>query len=115
MGSVVFPDAALKVFLTAGAKIRAERRAKQIGISCEGLEFERILSDIEARDEADRRRSVAPLKQLPDAELLDTSGLSIEEAVKKVLDWYREKIKLLYNAAFSAHPLRLGAAVLYKH
>ena len=90
MGSVVFPDAALKVFLTAGAKIRAERRAKQIGIPCEGLEFERILSDIEARDEADRRRSVAPLKQLPDAELLDTSGLSIEEAVKKVLDWYHK-------------------------
>ena len=90
MGSVVFPDAALKIFLTAGAKIRAERRAKQIGIPCEGLEFERILSDIEARDEADRRRSVAPLKQLPDAELLDTSGLSIEEAVKKVLDWYHK-------------------------
>ena len=90
MGSTVFPDAQLKIFLTASAPIRAERRAKQIGIPCEGLEFERILSDIEARDEADRRRSVAPLKQLPDAELLDTGGLSIEEAVKKVLDWYRK-------------------------
>ncbi|MDO5058751.1 MAG: (d)CMP kinase [Neisseria sp.] len=91
MGSVVFPDAALKVFLTASAQVRAERRAKQLGLPCEGLAFDRILSDIEARDEADRRREVAPLKQLPDAELLDTSDLGIEEAVKKVLDWYEKK------------------------
>lgn len=83
IGSVVFPDAALKIFLTASANIRAQRRAKQLGIPCEGVAFERILSDIEARDEADRRRPVAPLKQLPDALLLDTDNLSIEEAVKK--------------------------------
>lgn len=88
IGSVIFPEAALKVFLTASAQVRAERRAKQLGLPCEGVAFERILSDIEARDEADRRRSVAPLKQLPDALLLDTSALSIEESVKKVLDWY---------------------------
>ncbi|QEY24905.1 (d)CMP kinase [Neisseria animalis] len=88
IGSVIFPDAALKVFLTASARVRAERRAKQIGLPCEGLEFDRILSDIEARDEADRRRAVAPLRQLPDAQLLDTTELNIEEAVKKVLDWY---------------------------
>lgn len=90
MGSVVFPDAELKIFLTASAQVRAERRAKQLGIACEGLAFERILADIEARDEADRRRSAAPLQQLPDARLLDTSALNIEETVKKVLDWYRE-------------------------
>ena len=71
--------------------MRAERRAKQLGLPCEGVAFERILSDIEARDEADRRRAVAPLKQLPDAELLDTSEMGIEEAVKKVLDWYGKK------------------------
>ncbi|MDO1508995.1 MULTISPECIES: (d)CMP kinase [unclassified Neisseria] len=88
MGSVVFPDAVLKIFLTASAQIRAQRRAKQIGVQCEGVEFERILSDIEARDEADSRRAVAPLKQLPDALLLDTSEMNIEESVKKVLDWY---------------------------
>lgn len=91
MASVVFPDAELKVFLTASAQIRAERRAKQLGLPCEGIEFERILSDIEARDEADRRRTIAPLQQLPDARLLDTSDLTIEEAVKKVLDWYEKK------------------------
>lgn len=88
MGSVIFPDAALKIFLTASARIRAERRAKQIGVPTEGVAFERILADIEARDEADSRRAVAPLKQQPDALLLDTTHLNIEESVKKVLDWY---------------------------
>lgn len=88
IGSVIFPQAALKVFLTASAQVRAERRAKQIGLPCEGVEFDRILSDIEARDESDRRRAVAPLQQLPDAQLLDTTELGIEESVKKVLDWY---------------------------
>lgn len=90
MGSVVFPDAVLKVFLTASAQVRAQRRARQLGLPCEGVEFDRILSDIEARDEADRRRPVAPLRQLPDAVLLDTTDLGIEESVKKVLDWYRK-------------------------
>lgn len=88
MGSVIFPDAALKIFLTASARTRAERRAKQIGVPTEGVAFERILADIEARDEADSRRAVAPLKQQPDALLLDTTHLTIEESVKKVLDWY---------------------------
>ncbi|MDO4906211.1 (d)CMP kinase [Neisseria sp.] len=90
MGSVIFPDAALKIFLTASARTRAERRAKQIGVPAEGVAFERILADIEARDEADSRRAVAPLKQQPDALLLDTTHLTIEESVKKVLDWYAE-------------------------
>ena len=91
MGSVVFPDAVLKVFLTASPQVRAERRAKQIGVPLTGSGFERILADIETRDEADRNRAVAPLQKLPEAHLLDTSALTIEESVKKVLDWYREK------------------------
>ncbi|OAM31946.1 cytidylate kinase [Eikenella sp. NML03-A-027] len=91
MGSVVFPDAVLKVFLTASPQVRAERRAKQIGVPLASAGFERILADIEARDEADRNRAVAPLQKLPEAHLLDTSALTIEESVKKVLDWYREK------------------------
>ena len=91
MGSVVFPDAVLKVFLTASPQVRAERRAKQIGVPLDGAGFERMLADIEARDEADRNRAVAPLQKLPEAHLLDTSALMIEESVKKVLDWYREK------------------------
>ena len=90
IGSVVFPEAELKIFLTAESKIRAERRSKQIGIPCEGPAFDRILSDIKARDEADRNRTLAPLKQQPDALLLDTSHMSIEESIKKVLDWYHK-------------------------
>ena len=91
MGSVVFPDAVLKVFLTASAEIRAQRRAKQLGLPCSGVAFDRILADIEARDAADSRRTVAPLRRFPDAELLDTSEMGIDEAVKKVIDWYEKK------------------------
>ncbi len=91
MGSVVFPNARLKIFLTASAQVRAERRAKQLGLPLAGVAFDRILSDIEARDEADRSRAAAPLKQSADAFLLDTSALTIEESVKKVLDWYEKK------------------------
>ena len=94
MGSVVFPDACLKIFLTASPEIRAQRRAKQINISLQGVEFEKILADIQARDEADRNRAVAPLQRLPDTLLLDTSDWTIEESVKKVLDWYSKKNNL---------------------
>lgn len=90
MASVVFPQAQLKIFLTAAAEVRACRRAKQLGLPCEGLEYQRIVADIQARDLADSRRTSAPLRQEPDAKLLDTSDLSIDETVKKVLDWYRE-------------------------
>ena len=91
MGSVVFPEACLKIFLTASAQIRAERRAKQLNLPLTGKEFAQILADIEARDEADRNRAVAPLKQLPDALLLDTSDLTIEEAVTQVLAWHKKQ------------------------
>ncbi|MDK4688014.1 (d)CMP kinase [Kingella negevensis] len=90
MGSIVFPEAQLKIFLTASAQIRAERRAKQINVPLSGCEFEQILTDIEARDEADKNRPVAPLRQLPDAKLLDTSNLGIEETVAQVLAWYEK-------------------------
>ena len=90
MGSVVFPQARLKIFLTAAAEVRACRRAKQLGLPCTGLEYQRIVADIQARDLADSRRASAPLRQEPDAKLLDTSDLGIDETVKKVLDWYRE-------------------------
>lgn len=90
MGSVVFPQAALKIFLTASSQVRAERRAKQLGIPLESIEFQRILSDIEIRDKNDQQRTVAPLVQQADALLLDTTHLTIEEAVKKIIDWYKK-------------------------
>lgn len=91
MASVVFPDADLKVFLTATADVRAQRRAKQIGVEIGSPAFAQILNDIHARDLADSQRTTAPLVRVPDAKLLDTSEMTIEEAVQKVLDWYRQK------------------------
>ena len=90
MGSVVFPDAKLKVFLTASAEERARRRALQLNIDLDSAAYQAIVDDIKQRDWNDSQRVVAPLKQLPDAHLLDTTELSIENAVKKVLDWYRQ-------------------------
>ncbi len=89
MGSVVFPHSRLKVFLTASAEERAIRRYKQLIAKGEAVIFERILQDIEQRDARDRARSVAPLQQLPDAKLLDTTQLSVDEAVNTVLGWWR--------------------------
>lgn len=91
MGSVVFPDAILKIFLTADAAVRAKRRVLQLGLPDNGADFARILADIERRDEADKSRKVAPLAQLPDALLLDTSAMGIDEAVEKVIDWYEKR------------------------
>ena len=90
MGSVVFPDAKLKVFLTASAEERARRRALQLNIDLNSAAYQAIVDDIKQRDLNDTQRAVAPLKQLPDAHLLDTTELSIENAVKKVVDWYRQ-------------------------
>ena len=90
MGSVVFPDAQLKVFLTATAEERARRRALQLHIDLNSAAYQAIVDDIKQRDWNDSQRAVAPLQQLPDAHLLDTTELSIENAVKKVLDWYRQ-------------------------
>ncbi|MFA7292420.1 MAG: bifunctional 3-phosphoshikimate 1-carboxyvinyltransferase/cytidylate kinase [Rhodocyclaceae bacterium] len=90
MGSVVFQDAGTKVFLTASVEIRADRRYKQL--IAKGIEatISPILQDLRERDERDSQRSVAPLKQSADAELLDTSALTIEEAVVRVLGWAKE-------------------------
>lgn len=87
MGSVVFPDAQTKVFLTASVEIRAERRYKQLIGKGIAATMQPILQDLRERDERDSQRSVAPLRQTADAELLETSGLTIEDAVAKVLGW----------------------------
>ncbi len=96
MASIVFPDANLKVFLTASAQARAERRSKQLMEKEMGLldkdrsaNIAALLQDIRARDERDSKRSVAPLQQAPGAGLLDTTDMSIEQAVQEVLARYR--------------------------
>jgi 3-phosphoshikimate 1-carboxyvinyltransferase len=85
MGSVVFPDAALKVFLTAGPEERARRRYKQLIDKGIHANLDALLQDINQRDAQDARRAVAPLKKCADAHLLDTTELSIEETVRQVL------------------------------
>ena len=87
MGAVVFPDATTKVFLTATAAIRAERRYKQLIDKGFSAKLQNILQDLEDRDARDAARSVAPLRQEADARLLETSTLTIEQAVAQVLDW----------------------------
>jgi CMP/dCMP kinase len=108
MGSVVFPDAALKIFLTAGVEERARRRAAQLnarGIwpdDPKGLIdkensgnisalFESVLKDLRDRDARDSQRAVAPMAKLKEARLLDTTAMSVKQAVEQVLAWYREQ------------------------
>lgn len=88
MGTVVFPNACLKVFLTAGAQVRAQRRYKQLiqrGISANLADLAR---DLQERDKRDRERAVSPTRPAPDARLLDSSDQTIEQTVRCVLDWY---------------------------
>ncbi len=89
MGSVVFPDAQLKIFLTASPEARAQRRYKQLMEKGMSANIATLLQDIRARDERDSQRSVAPLQQGADARFLDTSDLSIEQAVEKVLQCFQ--------------------------
>jgi len=89
MGSVVFPDAGLKIFLTASAEIRAERRLKQLKQKGIAAKLAVLLQDLRERDERDSSRSLAPLKPTQDAHLLDTTELSVDQAVDKILLWYQ--------------------------
>lgn len=89
MGTVVFPDAELKVFLVASAQARAERRYKQLMDKGISVKIHDLLEDLQARDARDAQRAVAPLKPAPDARVLDSSGLSIDQTVQQVLSWYR--------------------------
>lgn len=91
MGSVIFKDAVLKIFLTASVQIRAERRYKQLIKKGLNADYAQILADLQSRDERDSRRSAAPLTQTADALLLETSECSIEEAVKLVLNAYQKQ------------------------
>lgn len=90
MGSVIFPDAILKIFLTASAEIRAQRRHKQLIEKGIDANITDLLQDIQKRDDRDSNRSIAPLQQGMDARLLDTTSLTISEAQDTVLSWYNE-------------------------
>lgn len=91
MGTVIFPQAPLKVYLTASAACRAERRHKQLISKGFSANIEDLRADLEARDLRDSSRTVAPLKPAQDALVLDNSTLTIDEAVDQVLAWWQER------------------------
>ena len=90
MGTVVFPDAQLKLFLTASAEVRAERRYKQLKEKGIDANIRLLLQELRERDERDSARSTAPLKKAADARELDSTGLGIDEVVRQVLEWHRQ-------------------------
>jgi cytidylate kinase len=89
MASRIFTDAVLKVFLTASVEARAERRYKQLIAKGISARMDILLQDLQERDARDIQRATAPLKQVEGAYLLDTSKLSVDQAVEQVLSWYQ--------------------------
>ncbi len=94
IGTVVLPDADVKIFLTASAQVRAKRRLLELEQRGQQADFATILHDIEQRDEQDRTREIAPLRQAEDAVLLDTSELNLEKSLQAMLDITRERLTL---------------------
>jgi cytidylate kinase len=92
MGTRIFPDAALKVFLTATAEVRAKRRHKQLKDKGIDVSLPALARDIEDRDRRDSERSIAPLRPADDARVLDSSKLTIDEVTQMVLFWVRERV-----------------------
>ncbi|MDV2857856.1 MULTISPECIES: (d)CMP kinase [Oceanimonas] len=92
MGTVVFPDAEVKIFLDASAEERASRRYKQLQDKGFDVSFDRLLSEIQERDDRDRNRAVAPLKAADDALIIDSTSLSITDVLDRVLS--HTKVKL---------------------
>jgi cytidylate kinase len=90
MGSVIFPHAQLKVFLTASVEARAQRRYKQLIEKGFSANMEDLLCDLQARDDRDTHRAIAPLVAAEGAHILDTSNMTAAEAVEEVLKWYAQ-------------------------
>ena len=91
MGTVIFPDATLKVFLTASAQIRAQRRYDQLLAKGDSANMSDLLDDLQARDARDMSRSVAPLQPAQDALLLDSTSCTAAQAVQQVLGWWQQR------------------------
>lgn len=93
IGTVVLPNANVKIFLTAAAEIRAKRRYDELCAKGENVTFEEVLNDLNKRDYNDTHRDIAPLKQAEDAVLADTSGMDFAQSVQLVCDIIAEKTK----------------------
>jgi cytidylate kinase len=93
MASVIFPDAQLKIFLTASVEARAERRTNQLKQKGISAILTNVVKELRIRDERDSNRQVAPLKKLDDAYLLDTTAISANAAIEQVLKWAKDTIR----------------------
>ena len=91
MGAVVFPDASIKFFLTASVDARAERRTNQLKQKGMSAIISNVVKELRTRDDRDMNRPVAPLKHYPDAYLIDTTGISADDAVEKILNLYQSR------------------------
>lgn len=98
MGTTVFPDAPLKVFMTASAEERAERRYKQLKAKGINANIAALVADLKARDEQDANRAVSPLKPADDAIVLDTTEMSIQQVTEKLLELARQRLGKPSNA-----------------
>ena len=94
IGTVVFPDAELKIYMTADAKVRAERRYAELVAKGDMVTMEEILENVISRDEADMTREISPLRQADDAVVLDNSYMSVEEQMA----WFMERYEKIVNA-----------------
>lgn len=90
MASVIFPDAVLKVFLTASVEARADRRYKQLIAKGFSANISTLTQDLRERDERDTQRADAPLTVVSGARILDTTQMTVDQAVNQVIDWYKE-------------------------
>ena len=94
IGTVVFPDAELKIYMTADARVRAERRYAELSAKGDKVTMEEILENVISRDEADMTREISPLRQADDAVVLDNSYMSVEEQMA----WFMERYEKIVNA-----------------
>ncbi|MDO5124650.1 MAG: (d)CMP kinase [Eubacteriales bacterium] len=92
IGTVVLPDAKVKIFLTASAEIRAKRRFDELAAKGETVSYDDVLRDVKERDFNDMNRPIAPLKPAEDSILVDTSELSLEESIRLLINTIKEKI-----------------------
>jgi cytidylate kinase len=94
IGTIIAPDADAKLFVTASAEVRAERRLKELEARGMHAHFEDVLADIRARDERDSTREIAPLKPAPDAIVLDTSDLGVDAAIATAVRLVEERLAI---------------------
>ncbi len=93
IASVICPDAEAKLFVTASPHVRAQRRLEELSQRFEGLTFEKVLSDVIARDKADSERETSPLVQVPDAVVIDTSDMAIADAVNAAIAVVSDRLR----------------------